>query len=171
MVLELRAPQGHDLAALEPVLPHFLVYVLSFINLGIYWNNHHHLFHACQRVNGAILWANMHLLFWLSLIPFTTGWVAESHAASLPTALYAGVLFLSAAAFQLMLAVILRSEGPDSLLARAIGRDWKGKISQGLYGVAVVSAFWQPWISCALIIVVALMWLVPDSRIERRLES
>lgn len=171
MVLELRVPEGgHDLAALRPLLPVFLSYVLSFVYLGIYWNNHHHLCHATHYVSGRILWANLHLLFWLSLVPFTTRWVGESPNHAWPAALYGGVLLMAAIAYYLLQGSILAHEGPDSTLARAIGSDWKGKTSPLLYMLAVGLAFVHPWLSYALYVLVAILWLVPDRRIERRLE-
>jgi uncharacterized membrane protein len=171
MVLELRVPHGNDLAALRPLLPLFLSYVLSFVNIGIYWNNHHHLIHAAERVNGAILWANMHLLFWLSLVPFSTGWMGENHFAPAPSAAYGAVLLAAAIAYWLLQKAILVEHGPDSVLARAVGRDIKGKISPLFYIVAVGFAFARPWIAQTLFVVVALIWLVPDRRIERHLTA
>ena len=167
MVLELKVPQGNTLAALRPLLPVFLSYVLSFVYVGIYWNNHHHLLSATKRVSGAMLWANMHLLFWLSLIPVTTGWMGENHFAAAPTATYGAVLLASALAYWLLQREILKAQGPDSRLAAALGRDIKGKISPVLYLSAVVLAFVQPWIADALYVLAALMWLVPDRRIEK----
>ncbi|HEV3140538.1 MAG TPA: TMEM175 family protein [Vicinamibacterales bacterium] len=166
MVLELRVPHGDDWSALAPVAPVFLTYVLSFIFLGIYWNNHHHMLHATTRINGAVLWANLHLLFWLSLTPFVTGWMGENHFAPLPTALYGVVLLLSAIAYYILLRVILSLEGPHSTLAKAIGRDVKGKISPMLYAAAIPLAFVNRWISFGIYVTVALIWLVPDRRIE-----
>jgi uncharacterized membrane protein len=170
MVLELRVPHGDDWSALSPLVPVFLTYVLSFVFLGIYWNNHHHMLHATTRVNGAVLWANLHLLFWLSLTPFVTGWMGENHFAPLPTALYGGVLLLSAIAYYILVRAILRIEGPQSTLAKAVGRDRKGKISPALYAIAIPMAFVNRWISFGIYVAVALMWLVPDRRIESRLE-
>ena len=145
MVLEMKVPHGDDLAALSPLAPVFLSYVLSFVYLGIYWNNHHHLLHATQTINGAVLWANLHLLFWLSLVPFTTAWMGENHFSAAPTALYGVVLLLAAIAYWILQQVIIASEGPDSLLSRAIGRrDWKGKLSPVLYAIAIPLAFWSP---------------------------
>lgn len=167
MVLEMRAPRGASLGSLRPMIPVFLSYVLSFVYLGIYWNNHHHMIHATQRVTGGILWANLHLLFWLSLIPFTTEWMGENSFAAVPTALYGVVLLLAAIAYYILQSTIIRSQGEDSLLARAVGNDLKGKISPLCYLVAIAAAFVSPWISCALYTVVAAMWLVPDRRIER----
>ena len=167
MVLELKVPHGADLAALNPLLPVFLSYVLSFVYLAIYWNNHHHMLHATQRVTGAMLWANLHLLFWLSLFPFVTGWVGENHLASAPMALYGVVLLMAAVAYFVLQHAIITSQGVDSLLARAVGRDLKGKLSPVLYGAAILAAFYVPWIAGCIYVFVALMWLVPDRRIER----
>lgn len=167
MVLELKIPHGIDVAALRPLVPVFLSYILSFVYLGIYWNNHHHMLQATRRVNGLVLWANLHLLFWLSLFPFVTGWMGENHFAALPTAIYGAVLLLAAIAYYLLQGAILRSEGPDSLLARAVGRDFKGKVSPLCYTLAIPLAFVSPWIANGLYVGVALMWLVPDRRIER----
>jgi uncharacterized membrane protein len=167
MVLELKVPEGADLAALRPMLPVFLTYVLSFVYLGIYWNNHHHMLHVTERVTGAILWANLHLLFWLSLVPFVTGWMGENHFAPLPTAVYGIVMLCAAIAYYVLQTVIIRTEGPASRLARAIGGDWKGKLSPVLYATAIPLAFVNELMSDALYIAVALIWLVPDRRIER----
>lgn len=166
MVLELRVPHGIDRAALRPLEPVFLAYVLSFVNLGIYWNNHHHMLSATDRINGKVLWANLHLLFWLSLFPFMTGWMGESSFASFPTALYGFVSLLAALAYFILQRVILTEQGPDSRLAAALGRDLKGKISPLLYLTAIPLAFVERWIAFALYVVVALLWLVPDRRIE-----
>ena len=171
MVLELKVPHGAELAALWPLLPVFLSYLLSFIYVGIYWNNHHHMLHAAKRVNGAILWANLHLLFWLSLIPFATGWMGENHFAPVPTALYGAVLLMASIAYWILQQVIIASQGEDSLLRRAVGKDWKGKISPLLYALAILAAFWSHWISQSLYVLVALMWLVPDQRIENAVAS
>ncbi len=167
MVLEFHAPHGASFGALKPVLPQFLTYVLSFIYLGIYWNNHHHMFHLVHRVSGGVLWANLHLLFWLSLVPFVTGWMGENHFATAPLAVYGGVLLMAAIAFWILTRVILAGEGPDSLLAQAIRRDLKGNLSVLLYVFGIAAAFYVPWVAGALYIVVALIWLVPDRRIER----
>src|SRR5216117_1549951 len=167
MVLELKVPHGVELAALKPILPVLLSYVLSFIYLGIYWNNHHHLFQAAKEVSGGILWANLHLLFWLSLFPFTTGWMGENHLASTPTAVYGFVLLMAAIAYYILQRTIIAQQGPGSLLAAAIGRDRKGKLSPLLYVAAIPLAFVSPWISSALYMFVALLWFVPDRRIER----
>ena len=167
MVLELRVPHEAELAALGPLWPVFVSYVLSFIYLGIYWNNHHHMLHVCSRVTGGILWANLHLLFWLSLVPFVTGWMGENHFAPVPTAAYGVVLLLAAAAYWILQRTIMRSQGGESVLARAVGRDVKGKLSPLIYMLAIPAAFVRPWIAGALYVAVALMWLLPDRRIER----
>ncbi len=169
MVLEMKVPHGDDLEALRPMLPVFLTYVLSFVYLGIYWNNHHHMLHATRYVTGTTLWANLHLLFWLSLFPFVTGWMGENHFASAPTALYGVVLLLAAIAYWILQGVIIASQGDNSLLAKAIGSDAKGKLSLLLYAIAIPTAFLEQWIAGALYVFVALMWLVPDRRIERAL--
>ena len=166
MVLELHVPEGDDLTALRPLWPELSTYALSFVYLGIYWNNHHHMLHAAHSVNGTILWANLHLLFWLSLIPFTTGWLGESHGAPWPTALYGIVLLLSAIAYTVLQRAIIRHHGPDSQLARATGRDLKGKLSIVGYALAIAVAFVASWISDALYVAFALVWLIPDRRIE-----
>jgi uncharacterized membrane protein len=167
MVLEMKVPHGEDFAALAPLGPVFVSYVLSFIYLGIYWNNHHHMLHATQHVTGAVLWANLNLLFWLSLFPFVTGWVGEDHFAAAPMAMYGGVMLLAAIAYFILQQVIIASDADNALVARAIGRDLKGKLSPVLYATAIVSTFFDPLISGAIYIAVALMWLVPDRRIER----
>ena len=167
MVLELRVPHGTEWSSLAPLWPVFLSYLLSFVYLGIYWNNHHHMLHVTRRVNGAILWANLHLLFWLSLVPFVTGWMGENHFASAPAAAYGVVMLLSAIAYEILQRTIVRSEGANSLLAAAVGNDLKGNISLSCYAVAIPAAFWHPWISGALYVTVALLWLAPDRRIER----
>jgi len=168
MVLELRVPRGTRWDALRPLLPVFLTYLLSFVFLGIYWNNHHHLLHAADRISGKVLWANLHLLFWLSLVPFVTGWMGENRFSSLPTALYGVVLLLAAIAYYILQAAIISAQGPGSRLAAALGRDLKGKISPVLYLVAIGFAFFNQWVSDALYVAVALLWLVPDRRIESR---
>jgi uncharacterized membrane protein len=169
MVLELKVPDKGDLDALRPLLPVFLTYVLSFINLGIYWNNHHHLLHATDRVTGGILWANLHLLFWLSLLPFTTGWMGANHVAEVPTAIYGGVLLLAAIAYFVLTTMIIAAQGPSSTVAAAIGNDAKGKISPILYAAAIPVAFIETWVSVGLYVLVAFIWLVPDRRLEARL--
>jgi uncharacterized membrane protein len=167
MVLELRVPHGADWAALGPVLPHFLSYLLSFVFLGIYWNNHHHMLQAARHVDGRILWANMHLLFWLSLVPVATAWMGEHHSAALPVAVYGAVLLCAGCAYYLLSRLLIARHGADSPLARAVGSDVKGLASVGIYALAIALAFVVPAISCALYVVVAIMWLVPDRRIER----
>ncbi|HET9359672.1 MAG TPA: TMEM175 family protein [Vicinamibacterales bacterium] len=170
MVLELPEPEGPEWSALRPVAPVFLTYVLSFAYIGIYWSNHHHLLHSAQRINGRILWANLHLLFWLSLVPFVTGWMGHNHSAPEPTAVYGVVMLLAAVAYWILQKTILLQHGSDSVLARAIGRDLKGKLSPVFYAAAIPLAFVNQWLSDALYVAVALMWLVPDRRIELTLE-
>jgi uncharacterized membrane protein len=167
MVLELGVPHGADIGAIRPVLPVFLAYVLSFVNLGIYWNNHHHMLSTVERVDGAMLWANLHLLFWLSLFPFATAWMGENQFAWLPVVAYGAVSLCAAIAYYILQRLIIRSQGEGSALARAIGRDFKGKISPVLYMGGIVLAYPERWLSLALYVIVALMWLVPDRRIER----
>ena len=169
MVLEMKVPHGAGFAALKPLVPVLLSYVLSFIYLGIYWNNHHHLLQAVKSINGSTLWANMLLLFWLSLIPFVTGWMGENHFAALPVALYGVVLLGAALAYWILVRVLLSHHESDSLLAKAIGRDFKGNISLAFYLLAIALAFFNRWLSCALYVAVALMWLVPDRRIEDKI--
>jgi uncharacterized membrane protein len=172
MVLELKAPHGTELAALRPLVPVFLGYVLSFVYLGIYWNNHHHMLHAAQHVNGRVLWANLHLLFWLTLVPFVTTWVGEDRGAPMPTAIYGGALFMAAIAFTMLKRQLIAvNGGEDSELARAVGRDFKGQVSLVFYVVAVGLAFVRTWLADALFVVVALIWLAPDPRIERTLKK
>jgi TMEM175 potassium channel family protein len=171
MVLELRAPHEPTIAALVVLLPVFLSYMLSFIYIGIYWNNHHHMLYATERVNGVVLWANLHLLFWLSLVPFTTGWMGENHFASAPTAAYGVTLLMAAIAYWILQRAILSIEGRNSVLAQAIGPDLKGKLSPLFYLVAIPMAFIHPAISEALYVTVALIWLIPDRRIERALDA
>ena len=166
LVLELRVPHDPEFAALRGIVPVFLSYVLSFVYLGIYWNNHHHMMVLTERVNGKILWANLHLLFWLSLVPFTTAWMGENDFAEVPTALYGVDLLLAAIAYFILQTAIIAEEGPDSRLRAALGRDLKGKVSPLLYLAAIPLAFVSPWIALALYVFVALMWLVPDRRIE-----
>ena len=166
MVLELKVPHGDSLQALLPLLPVFLSYVLSFVYVAIYWNNHHHMLHACTTVSGTILWANLHLLFWLSLVPFVTGWMGENHFAVVPTALYGVVLLMAAIAYYVLEQAIIRAQGPESILKTAVGRDWKGKLSPVLYVVAIIATLVSPWIAQAIFVTVALMWLIPDRRIE-----
>jgi len=167
MVLEMKVPHGADIQALTPRFPVFLSYVLSFAYLAIYWNNHHHMLHTCRKVTGSILWANLHLLFWLSLVPFATGWMGENHFAPAPAAMYGVVLLMAAIAYWILQQLIIASQGPDSLLKRAVGSDWKGKMSPILYATAIPLAFWWHWISIIIYVLVALIWLVPDRRIER----
>ena len=169
MVLELKVPHGDAVPALAPLLPVFLSYLLSFVYVGIYWNNHHHMLHATSKVTGAILWANLHLLFWLSLFPFTTAWMSENRFASAPSALYGFVLLMAAIAYVILQQRIIAVQGPDSLLHRAIGSDWKGKLSPVLYLAAIPLSFVSHWIAQAIYVAVALIWLVPDRRIERAL--
>jgi uncharacterized membrane protein len=167
MVLELKVPHVTDLAGLKPLLPVFLSYVLSFLYVGIYWNNHHHMFHSTRHVSGGILWANLHVLFWLSLFPFTTGWMGENHLAPTPTAIYGFVLLMAAIAYYILQQTIIVLQGRDSLLKKAVGKDWKGKLSPLCYLAAIPLAFVSPWIASGLYVIVALLWLVPDRRIER----
>jgi uncharacterized membrane protein len=168
MVLELRVPHGEEIATLTPLLPVFLSYVLSFVYVGIYWNNHHHMLHAAAgRVTGVTLWANLHLLFWLSLFPFVTGWMGENHFAQKPSAVYGFVLLMAAIAYWLLQRVIMATDGPDSTLRRAVGSDWKGKLSPFLYIAAIASTFWAKWIAQIIYVFVALLWLIPDRRIEK----
>jgi len=169
MVLEMKVPHGDSLDSLRPLIPVFLSYVLSFIYVGIYWNNHHHMLHACTRISGGVLWANLHLLFWLSLMPFATGWMGENHFAPLPTAAYGVVLLNAAIAYYLLVLAILAHHGPESRVATALGRDFKGKVSVLIYVVAVPTAFVNRWVAGALYVLVALIWFVPDRRIETRL--
>lgn len=171
MVLGLKVPQGTGFEALKPLLPSFLTYVLSFIYVGIYWNNHHHMLHAASRVTGAVLWANLSLLFWLSLFPFATGWMGENHFKPLPSAVYGFVLLFAAISYFVLQQCIIVADGPDSLLKRAIGSDWKGKASPPLYITAIVAAFWVPWLAQAIYVFTALIWLVPDRRIERTINK
>jgi uncharacterized membrane protein len=171
MVLELKVPHGESLDALAPLIPVFLSYVLSFVYVGIYWNNHHHMLHAGHKVTGPMLWANLHLLFWLSLFPFATGWMGENHFAAAPSAIYGGVLLMAAVAYWILQQLIIASQGHGSLLKKAVGSDWKGKISPLIYMIAIPMAFWSPRISQGLYVLVALVWLVPDRRIERALSN
>lgn len=171
LVLELRVPVGAGVDALRPLFPVFLVYVLSFVNLGLYWNNHHHMLAVTDRVNGRIMWANLFLLFWLSLFPFATGWMGENHFAALPTAFYGVVLVMAAVSYTLLQRSIIADQGPHSKLAAAIRGDFKGKLSLAFYVIAIPVAFWNQWISDALYVSVAIMWFVPDRRIERGLKG
>jgi uncharacterized membrane protein len=167
MVLDLRAPHGANLSALRPVIPIFLNYALSFVYVGIYWNNHHHMMHTAERVNGRILWANLHLLFWLSLIPFATNWIGENHFASVSVALYGFVMLMAGMSYLILSAAIIALHGKSSTLAKALGKNYKGRASLIIYVLAVPLAFLRPWISLALYVVVALMWFIPDPRIEK----
>ena len=169
MVLELKVPHGVELADLRPVLPVFLSYVLSFVYVGIYWTNHHHMLQSVETVNGPILWANLHLLFWLSTVPFVTSWMGEHPLATAPVALYGAVLFMAAIAYTVLTILLIGHEGPDSALAKAVGRDFKGKASLVLYAIGVAAAFFQPMLALALYVSVAATWVVPDRRVERQL--
>jgi uncharacterized membrane protein len=171
MVLELKVPRGENFQALAPLIPVFLSYVLSFVYVGIYWNNHHHMLHTCNKVTGSMLWANLHLLFWLSLFPFATGWMGENHFAAATSAFYGVVLLMAAVAYLILQQLIIASQGRDSLLKKAVGSDWKGKLSPVLYVVAILTAFWSHWVSQAIYVLVALFWLIPDRRIERVLST
>jgi uncharacterized membrane protein len=171
MVLELKIPHGADWEAIRPVVPVFFTYILSFVYLGIYWNNHHHMLYVTDRINGGILWANMHLLFWLSLVPFVTGWMGENHFAPLPTAVYGGVMLAASVAYYILQRMIIAEQGPHSKLRAAVGRDVKGKLSPLIYVAAIVLAFFNQWVSDALYVLVALMWLIPDRRIESKLDE
>ena len=170
MVLELKVPHSDSLQSLLPLVPIFLSYVLSFVYVGIYWNNHHHMLQACRKVSGSVLWANLHLLFWLSLFPFASGWMGENHFASMPSALYGAVLLMAAIAYWVLQQKIIAAEGPNSVLKSAIGGDWKGKLSPFVYLVAIASTFWVQWVAQALYVLVALIWLIPDRRIEHALQ-
>src|SRR5258708_40014715 len=167
MVLEMKVPHGTDLASLVPVVPVFLTYALSFIFIGIYWNNHHHLLHAVQHVNGPILWANMHLLFWPSLVPFATGWMSENHFQAVPVALYGVILLFAGIAYYFLAQCLVRTHGRESLIAKSLGSDFKGKVSIAIYAAAIPLAFVQPLVACALYVCVAAIWFIPDRRIER----
>lgn len=171
MVLEFKMPQGATLDALTPLIPVFLSYILSFIYIGIYWSNHHHMLQVVKQINGASLWANLHLLFWLSLVPFATGWVGENYRAPMPIAIYGALLFMAGVAYYILGQALIRSDGPDSMVAAAFGRDVKGRISIVIYAVAVGLAFVNPWLSIALYVAVAIMWIVPDRRIEREMRA
>jgi uncharacterized membrane protein len=170
MVLEMKVPRGANIETLRPLIPVFLSYVMSFIYVGIYWNNHHHLLHTCKRVTGSVLRANLHLLFWLSLLPFATGWMGSNQFAAVPSALYGMVLLLAGLAYWLLQQAIMAGQGDESLLRRALGNDWKGHGSLILYLVAVASTYWSPWIAQTIYVLVALMWVIPDRRIERVLD-
>ena len=170
MVLEMKVPHGLDLQALHSVTPAFLSYVLSFLYVGIYWNNHHHLLHAAQRVAGSVLWANLHLLFWLSLVPFATAWMGENHFAAIPVAVYGGIMLLAGVAYFILTRSLIAHQEKDSLLATSIGRDRKGATSIGLYLLAIPLAFWKPLAACGIYGLVAIIWLLPDPRIEKTLQ-
>ncbi|HEY4205436.1 MAG TPA: TMEM175 family protein [Puia sp.] len=171
MVLELHVPHGERIEDLIPLLPVFLSYVLSFVYIGIYWNNHHHMIYAAESINGTILWANLHLLFWLSLIPFATAWMGENHFARWPVILYGLVLIMNGAAYTILCRLLIKHAGQDSTLAVALGKDWKGKLSVGINVIAIVLAFVNPWIAFALYVLVAIIWFIPDRRIEKKLGS
>lgn len=171
MVLEMKVPQGATLVALRSLIPSFLNYLLSFVYVGIYWNNHHHMLHAAKRVSGTVLWANLHLLFWLSLLPLATSWMGEAHYARLPSAFYGMILLLSAIAYWLLQQSIIASEGCDALLRQAVGKDWKGKLSPALYTLAILTTFKWLWIAQCLYVLVALIWIIPDPRIEHALDQ
>jgi len=171
MVLELKVPHGTSFEALKPLFPSFLSYVLSFTYVGIYWNNHHHMLHAAKHASGRVLWANLNLLFWLSLFPFTTGWMGENHFAALPSAAYGCVLLMAAISYYILQRSIIATDGPISLLKQAIGTDWKGKASPILYIFAIAVAFWAHWLAQAIYVLVALIWLIPDRRIERTINQ
>jgi uncharacterized membrane protein len=170
MVLELKVPHGETFETLLPLIPVFLSYVLSFIYIGIYWNNHHHMLHATKGVTGSILWANLHLLFWLSLVPFATGWMGENHFTSAPTAIYGIVMLSCAIAYKILQNIIISEEGADSTLSKAVGSDWKGYLSPVLYVLAIIIAWWAPLISTVLYVSVAVIWFVPDKRIEQAIK-
>jgi uncharacterized membrane protein len=167
MVLEMKVPHDHSIAALQPLIPVFLSYVLSFIYVGIYWNNHHHMLHAAGKVSGSVLWANLHLLFWLSLMPFATGWMGENHFSALPAAIYGVVLLMAGVAYWILARAIIATDGRDAILAKAIGRDRKGNLSIVLYAVAIPLAFVASWLAISIYVLVALMWVIPDKRIEK----
>jgi uncharacterized membrane protein len=170
MVLEMKVPHGDSLATLAPLWPVFLSYILSFVYIGIYWNNHHHMLHTCTKVSGGVLWANLHLLFWLSLFPFATGWMGENHFAAIPSALYGAVLLAAAMAYLILQQRIIATQGADSQLKALVGRDWKGKLSPLIYLCGIVATFWWPWVALVLYVAVAATWLVPDRRIERSMQ-
>jgi uncharacterized membrane protein len=169
MVLEMKVPHGDDLAALHPLIPVFISYVLSFVYVGIYWNNHHHLFHAVQKINGTILWGNLYLLFWLSLLPFVTGWMGENHFSTLPVAVYGTVLLMAGIAYSNLELALIRLQGKDSQLAKAVGQDFKEKISLVIYAAAIPLSFVNRWLAFSLYVAVAVLWVIPDRRIEKKL--
>jgi uncharacterized membrane protein len=170
MVLEMKHPSGDTLTSLGPLVPVLLSYILSFLYVGIYWNNHHHMLQATTKITGSVLWANLHLLFWLSLFPFATSWVGQNYSAAVPTAMYGAVLFMAGVAYYILQSTIIAAEGRNSLLKHAIGTDWKGKLSPVLYFIAITSTLWSPWVAQAIYVFVAFLWLVPDRRIESKLE-
>jgi uncharacterized membrane protein len=170
MVLEMKVPHGDEPGALAPLIPVFVSYVLSYVYVGIYWNNHHHMLHAIRTVSGPILWGNLHLLFWLSLIPFVTGWMGENHFAQIPVALYGGVLLLSAISYSILVRMLVKHEGTDSALGSAVGKDFKGNVSVVIYAAAIALSFVNRWIALGLYFLVALLWFVPDQRVERMLD-
>jgi uncharacterized membrane protein len=171
MVLEIRVPHGKEFKDLVPLIPVILSYILSFIYLGIYWNNHHHMMQTVKKVSGGILWANLHLLFWLSLVPFVTGWMGENNFSQKPMALYGFIMLMAAMAYYILQTIIIKSHGADSVLAKAIGKDIKGKMSPVLYTMGIIFSFINTWISGAVFVLVALIWLIPDKRIERIIKS
>ena len=171
MVLELRVPTGHSLASLLPLAPVLLGYVLSFVYVGIYWNNHHHMLATSHRISGGALWANLHLLFWLSLFPFTTAWMGENHFAAVPTAVYGAVLLMAAVAYWILQQTLMAAEGPGSVLRRAVGSDWKGRLSPALYLGGIALTFWRPWAAQSVYALGALLWLIPDRRLEKAIEG
>jgi uncharacterized membrane protein len=171
MVLEMKVPHRDNLSSLKPLLPVFISYVLSFVNIGLYWNNHHHMMHAVKTINGTVLWANTHLLFWLSLVPFVTGWMGENHFAKLPVALYGCVLFMAGMAYYFLAHALISLHGKKSVIAIAFGKDWKGKISVVIYAVGIASSFINEWIAFSLYTLVAAMWFIPDKRIEKRIND
>ncbi len=171
MVLELKVPHGDSFDTLQSLYPVLFSYILSFVYIGIYWNNHHHMLHTAKVVNGSILWANLHLLFWLSLVPFATGWMGENHFARLPVQLYGVVLFMAAVAYWILQTVIIAFQGEDDILKKAIGSDWKGKLSPVIYFVAIVAAYWSAWIAILLYTAVAIIWIVPDPRIAKMYQN
>jgi uncharacterized membrane protein len=171
MVLEMKVPHGEDFVALRSLAPVFISYVLSFVYIGIYWNNHHHLLHAVQKVNGSILWANLYLLFWLSLLPFVTGWMGENHFSTLPVAVYGMVLLMAAIAYEILIFALIKLHGKESQLAEAIGSDLKGKISLVIYAAAIPLSFLNRWLGFSLYVLVAIIWIIPDPRIEKRFKG
>jgi uncharacterized membrane protein len=171
MVLELHVPHGDNIRDLIPVIPVFVSYILSFVNVGIYWNNHHHMLYAAEKINGSVLWANLNLLFWLSLIPFVTDWMGENHFAQWPVILYGCILIMTGISYTILCNQLIRCAGPDSALATALGKDWKGKLSVIIYAVAILLAFITPWLAFGLYVVVGVMWFIPDRRIEKTVSA